>query len=83
MNTPIWVVRKVQANSDYTLFITFADGKEGLYDAKPLLEKSIYSPLRNLPFFLGAKAECGTVVWDDDIDIAPEHLYECSKPVKS
>ncbi len=83
MNTPIWVVRKVQANSDYTLCITFADSKEGLYDAKPLLEKSIYSQLRSLPFFLGAKAECGTVVWNDDIDIAPEHLYECSVPIKS
>ena len=36
---------------------------------------------KNLSFFLCAKAECGTVVWDDDVDIAPEHLYECSKPV--
>ena len=27
-----------------------------------------------------AHAEYGTVVWTDDIDIAPEHLYECSVP---
>jgi hypothetical protein len=32
-------------------------------------------------FFLQAKAECGTVVWNDDIDIDPEHLYECSELV--
>ncbi len=31
--------------------------------------------------FLTAKADCGTVVWDDDIDIAPEHLYESSTPM--
>ena len=23
----------------------------------------------------------GTVIWSDDVDIAPEHLYECSIPV--
>lgn len=26
-----------------------------------------------------AKVECGTVVWSDEIDIAPEHLYEYSR----
>ena len=30
----------------------------------------------------GAKAECGTVVWSDDIDIAPEHLYEYSQSME-
>ena len=28
-----------------------------------------------------AQAECGTVVWSDEIDVAPEHLYESSCPV--
>jgi len=28
-----------------------------------------------------ASALCGTVVWSDDIDIAPEHLYEESLPI--
>jgi len=37
--------------------------------------------LRNPSFFMTAKAECGTVVWNDDIDIAPEHLYDASIPV--
>ena len=81
MNSPKWVVKEVQPKEDYTLFLTFADGTKKVYNARPLLEKAIYSQLKNLSFFLCAKPECGTVVWDDDVDIAPEHLYECSKPV--
>ena len=34
----------------------------------------------NKMLFMKAKVECGTAVWTDDIDIAPEHLYECSVP---
>ena len=82
MKTPVWVVEKVMPQPDYTLLLTFADGEQKRYDARPLLEKAIYAPLRSLPFFLTARADCGTVVWNDDVDIAPEHLYECSVPVE-
>ncbi len=81
MNLPEWVVKNVKANDDYTLLITFADGERKIYDARPLLKKPIYASLKNLPFFLSAKAEYDTVVWSDDVDIAPEHLYECSRSI--
>lgn len=81
MKNPAWIVKDVTAKEDYTLLITFTGGEQRIYNARPLLEKAIYSPLKNLAFFLGAKADCGTVIWNDDVDIAPEHLYECSRPV--
>ena len=81
MKCPAWIVNEVQPRDDYTLLLTFADGAKKVYDARPLLEKAIYSPLKSLTFFLRARAECGTVVWNDDVDIAPEHLYECSYPI--
>ena len=81
MNGPAWVVKEVLPKEDYTLLITFADGAKKVYNARPLLGKAIYSSLKNIDFFLCAKAECGTVVWNDDVDIAPEHLYECSEPL--
>lgn len=81
MKSPAWIVKDVTAKEDYTLLITFTGGEQRIYNARPLLEKAIYSPLKNLAFFLGAKADCGTVIWNDDVDIAPEHLYECSRPV--
>lgn len=83
MKTPKWIVKEVKANEDYTLSLTFADGAKKIYNARPLLEKAIYAQLANLAFFLKAHAECGTVVWNDEIDIAPEHLYECSTTVGS
>ena len=81
MKVPEWVVTDVYPQSDYTLLLTFADGEKKIYDARPLLKKPIYSQLNSLPFFLSARAEYDTVVWSDDIDIAPEHLYECSKSI--
>ncbi len=76
MTTPKWIVREVEPRGDYTLLLTFANGEKKVYNAHPLLSKPIYSQLNSLPFFLGAKVECGTVVWNDEIDIAPEHLFE-------
>ena len=81
MKTPNWIVTAATAAPDYTIRLTFADGKQGIYDAHPLLKKPLFAKLNNLPFFLNAKADDGTVIWDDDLDIAPEHLYECSKPL--
>lgn len=81
LNSPAWVVTAVEPKNDYTMLITFASGEKKLYNAMPLLEKAIYAPLRNLAFFLKAKVECGTVVWNDDVDIDPEYLYECGVAV--
>ena len=76
MGVPEWVVTNVVAKKDYTLLLDFADGSRKLFCVRPLLEKAIYAPLRNLGFFLQAKVECGTVVWNSEVDIAPEYLYE-------
>lgn len=81
MNNPVWIVKSVKAQEDYTLLLTFIGGEKRLYNARPLLERKINAPLKELSFFMQAKVKYGTVVWNDDIDIAPEHLYECSEPI--
>ena len=81
MKHPVWEIINVVPRRDYTLFLTFANGDQRVYDARPLLQKELYASLKNPVFFLRAKASCGTVVWSDEIDIAPEHLYERSLPI--
>lgn len=75
---PVWVVKEVKANPDYTLLLTFANGEKRIYNARPLLEEAVYRPLKNLAFFLRARVDGDSVAWSDDVDIAPEHLYENS-----
>ena len=81
MKTPVWVVTNVQPQKNYTLILTFVSGEKKLFDTRPLLAKVIYQPLNNLSFFLTAKADCGSVAWINEIDIAPEYLYEYSLPL--
>jgi hypothetical protein len=69
------IVTNVVANRDYTLTVTFKDGKVKLYDMKPNLGLEIFRPIRNITYFLTAHVDYNTVVWDHGTDIAPEELY--------
>ncbi len=82
MGNPAWAVKKVIPRKDYTLLITFEDGKSGVYDFRPDLSRSIFKKQQNIDFFMQAKVLYGTVVWPDDSDIAPEHLYEKAIHIK-
>jgi hypothetical protein len=73
-------VTDVKASADFSLLLTFSNGEKRSYDAKPLLKEKLYHDLRNPRLFLQAKVLYGTVVWNDNLDIAPEYLYEQSIP---
>ena len=81
MSAPKWQVIKVKPSSDFKLTLKFADGKTGIFDFNPFLKCDYYASLGNLPLFMTARIECGTVVWGDDLDIAPELLYENAKNI--
>lgn len=74
-----WIVKDVEPRTDFTLLITFAKGKKKLFDCKKFLfDDSFSEKLKDLNFFMKAKADHNTVMWDDDIDISPEYLYDKS-----
>jgi hypothetical protein len=68
-------ITDVRANVDYTLNLEFSNGERKIFNMFPLLSKKINEPLQNRDLFLKAYVECGTVVWNDELDIAPEYLY--------
>lgn len=75
--TPMIKVKTVRALPNFMLRLTFNDGKETLFDFKPLLDKPAFQPLKDQAVFAQAYVDYGTVVWNDGmIDIAPEYLYE-------
>lgn len=78
---PKWVVKSVKPRENYTLLLTFEDGKKGIYDVKPLLKDKIFEPLKDMRLFMLAHMECSTVVWNDELDIAPEELYDNSTEI--
>lgn len=73
--TPKWVVKDVQTLEGYKLLVTFVQGERKIYDMAPLLEYPVFKPLSNKGLFKSARTDGCTVVWNDEIDIDPESLY--------
>ena len=81
----IYDIVQVVPFEDYTVYVYFEDGKIVCYDAKPLLDKKVFEPLRDKDFFLNSCTILnGTLAWDVTgtrdtskcLDIDPDTLYE-------
>ena len=79
---PLLDVIDVKATGDYMLHLKFENGEERVFDMAPYMGKKPFVRLKSTPLFMLAKARYGTVVWPDNIDIAPETLYDKSKSIR-
>ena len=70
----------VEPRSNYLLHLEFENGEKRIFDMSPYLGKKPFVHLRNASLFAKAFVENGTVVWPENIDIAPETLYDRSHP---
>ena len=63
-----------------SLDLTFNNGLRKRIDVSSLLEGPVFEPLRVAKYFAQAKLDgvCGTVVWPNGADFAPETLFELS-----
>lgn len=80
MKRPDWIVRKVEALEDYRLRLFFENGDCRIFDMKPYLDEFPWRPLRNRALFALVHVAGDSVGWTEDIDMAPELLFEASSP---
>ena len=73
-----WQVLEARYVAEYKIWLRFRDGLTGVVDFEHDLHGRIFGPLRDVELFRQFKVhpECKTLVWPNDIDIAPEYLHE-------
>ena len=72
---------RVVPKDDFSLELWFDDGTHRLFDAKPYLERGVFTRLKDPEKFRQAFVAFDTVCWPGEIDIAPETLYDRSVPL--
>lgn len=70
----------VKPLDDYELLVTFQNGEQKVFDAKPILSLPLYQPLKNKGFFNLAKADGMCIFWNEDVDLCPDMVYTDSRP---
>lgn len=81
MPNPEWSVKRVEVFEPYMLKLWFEDGSIRLYNFYTRLSEMPFIPLKDTRLFNQARVFAGTVVWSDEIDIAPEELYYNGKEI--
>lgn len=76
-------VIKVIPQDGYQLLVTFNTGETKMFDARPYLEKGVFTRLKDKGLFDQAYVAYDTICWPGNLDIAPETLYDRSQPVST
>ena len=64
---------------DFSLELWFNTGERRLFDARPYLNRGVFTRLNDITLFKQAFVALDTVCWPGGLDIAPETLYDRSK----
>ena len=78
-----WDVTLVKPLPDYRIYVELEDGRKGIFDLKPYLERGVMRELRNEKYFNRVGIQFGAVTWPNEQDIAPETLLAEMLPVES
>jgi hypothetical protein len=69
-----WDVKLVRPLPDYRIYVEIEDGRKGIFDLNPYLERGVFRELRDIHYFNQVGVLFGAVTWPHDQDIAPETL---------
>ncbi len=79
-------VKNVEALEDFVLKVWFIDGNVKLYDVKGLTNRwKIFESLKDESLFKKVKVDQGGygIIWNDELDLACDELWEHGKDVVS
>ncbi|MBO4694889.1 MAG: DUF2442 domain-containing protein [Clostridia bacterium] len=79
-------IKNVFPIDDYKLSVQFSIGVTKIYDVKPLFEwKDVFNNLKNDDLFSQVFVDVGGcgIVWNDDLDLSCEELWENGIEVKT
>ena len=79
-------VKCVNVIPDYKLSVQFAEGVTKIYDVKPLIQKyAAFKPLENAELLSSVETDVGGygIIWNDDLDISCDELFENGEAVKT
>ena len=77
-------IKNVTPLKDFKLSIKFAEGITKIYDMRKLIENNkIFAELKDINLFNSVEVDIGGygVIWNDDIDISCDELFENSKKI--
>ena len=67
-------VKKVNANNDYTLFVELSDGRTGVFDVKPYIDKGVFRQLKDKNYFKQVKPFFCGITWPNEQDLSADTI---------
>lgn len=71
-------VNSAKYAGQYNIQLTFNNGKEGIANLEDTVlkdERAIFNQLKDLAAFKSFKIEHSTIIWFNELDLAPEYLF--------
>jgi len=71
-------VNKAKYAGGYKIHLVFNNGKEGVANIEETIlndKRPVFSILKKESNFKSFKVEHSTIVWSDELDLAPEYLF--------
>lgn len=76
-------IKKLELLEDYRLLCRFEDGKAKVFDMKTMMAKyPVFLDLKENDLFKKGRIDVGGfgIVWNDDLDISAQGIYELGEP---
>ncbi|MBM3127001.1 MAG: DUF2442 domain-containing protein [Chloroflexi bacterium] len=77
-----WDAKFVKPLSDYRIYVELVNGRKGIFDLKPYLDRGVMRELKDARYFRQVGILLGAVTWPHEQDIAPETLMAEMRPVE-